>query len=612
MRWQQNSILQPLLLAASLVSVTSAAGRSLRHVGKSDAILNSFHNRAPYASELDERLEQRTTSKDFLFLNNKTSSYAVDGTAIPDVSFDVGESYAGSLPLSSNASDPNQLFWWFFPSENEDAKKEIVIWLNGGPGCSSLEGLLQENGPFIWQYGTYLPVQNTWSWNKLSNIVYIEQPVGTGFSVGTPTATSEEDVARQFLGFWKNFAQLFSLQGYKVYIAGESYAGMYCPYIAAAMVDANDTTYYNLNGVMIYDPVIGYNDIQNTIVATPFVDYWPGLFPFNDSFVADIHNRSDSCGYSDYLSKYLVYPPSGQQPTILPGQDSTGTTYDDCENIYNDIIGAALLVNPCWDIYQVATTCPLLWDVLGFPGTLGYLPDGAQLYFDRDDVKKAIHAPNMTWAECTDVNVFVDGTDTSVPSGLSVLPKVIDATKNVIIGHGALDFVLIANGTLLTIQNMTWGGKLGFQSPPTEPLFVPYHDDPVEASMAGSGILGTAHTERGLTYAAVDLSGHMIPQYAPSVAYRQLEFLLGRVSSLSSTEPFTTDANVTQPTGDLGNGNAPQGYATVNKKNGTSCSISTRTSSAASAIVTSEATARSLPLAASLSAGLALLVTLMI
>lgn len=163
----------------------------------------------------------------------------------------------------------------------------------------------------------------------------------------------------------------------------------------------------------------------------------------------------------------------------------------------------------------------------------------------------------MTWAECSDIDVFVDGIDNSMPSSYSALPQVIDATKNVIIAHGALDFVLIANGTLLTIQNMTWGGKLGFQSRPTEPLFVPIHDDPEESSWAGSGVMGTVHTERGLTYAAVDLSGHMIPQFAPSVAYRQLEFLLGRVSSLSSTEPFTTDADVTQPTGDLGNGNAP-------------------------------------------------------
>ena len=109
------------------------------------------------------------------------------------------------------------------------------------PGCSSLEGLLQENGPFIWQYGTYLPVPNPYTWVNLTNVVWVEQPVGTGFSQGTPTATSEADVAAQFMGFWENFVDTFGLQNRKVFIAGESYAGYYVPYIADAMLNENDT-----------------------------------------------------------------------------------------------------------------------------------------------------------------------------------------------------------------------------------------------------------------------------------------------------------------------------------------------------------------------------------
>lgn len=56
----------------------------------------------------------------------------MNGTGIPDVDFDVGESYAGSLPITEDPDDPNQLFWWFFPSLNPGAEKEILIWLNGG------------------------------------------------------------------------------------------------------------------------------------------------------------------------------------------------------------------------------------------------------------------------------------------------------------------------------------------------------------------------------------------------------------------------------------------------------------------------------------------------
>lgn len=66
--------------------------------------------------------------------------------------FSFGESYAGTLPITpiaSNTTDPNQLWFWFFPSGNPLAQNEIVIWLNGGPGCSSLIGLLQEHGIFL-------------------------------------------------------------------------------------------------------------------------------------------------------------------------------------------------------------------------------------------------------------------------------------------------------------------------------------------------------------------------------------------------------------------------------------------------------------------------------
>lgn len=58
--------------------------------------------------------------------------FAVNGSGLPNVDFDVGESYAGSLPISRDANDTNQLFFWFFPSENQTVAKEITIWLTGG------------------------------------------------------------------------------------------------------------------------------------------------------------------------------------------------------------------------------------------------------------------------------------------------------------------------------------------------------------------------------------------------------------------------------------------------------------------------------------------------
>lgn len=144
--------------------------------------------------------------------NANTTKFAVDGSAIPEVDFDIGESYAGLLPISDNAN-ASELYFWFVPSDNELAGDEILIWLNGGPGCSSLEGFLQENGPFQWQWGTYRPVKNNWAWSNLTNVVWVEQPAGTGFSsVGSDGAPQNEvEVAEQFLGFFKNFVDTFGL-----------------------------------------------------------------------------------------------------------------------------------------------------------------------------------------------------------------------------------------------------------------------------------------------------------------------------------------------------------------------------------------------------------------
>lgn len=93
------------------------------------------------------RERSQLEKRDSRFLNNNTQKFVVDGTKIPDVDFDIGESYAGLLPISQAEDEDRQLYFWFFPSTNPDAGEELVIWFNGGPGCSSLSGLLTENGP---------------------------------------------------------------------------------------------------------------------------------------------------------------------------------------------------------------------------------------------------------------------------------------------------------------------------------------------------------------------------------------------------------------------------------------------------------------------------------
>jgi hypothetical protein len=92
----------------------------------------------------------------------------------------------------------------------------------------------------------------------------------------------------------------------------------------------------------------------------------------------------------------------------------------------------------------------VLWDVLGFPGSFPQAQ--SPIYFDRTDVKKAIHAPlNVTWSECSEGNVFKGG-DKSAPSGLTVLPNVIEKSVRTVVVNGLADYCILAGGTRLAIQ----------------------------------------------------------------------------------------------------------------------------------------------------------------
>jgi len=76
----------------------------------------------------------------------------------------------------------------------------------------------------------------------------VEQPIGTGYTVGRPTAKTEEEIAQDFVSFFKNFQQTFGIKKFNIYVTGESYAGRYVPYISAAMLNAKSTDYFNLKG----------------------------------------------------------------------------------------------------------------------------------------------------------------------------------------------------------------------------------------------------------------------------------------------------------------------------------------------------------------------------
>ena len=98
-------------------------------------------------------------------------------------------------------------------------------------------------------------------------MIWVEQPVGTGFSEGKITAQNEYDVAAQFLGFFQNFLDLFDLHHKKIFIAGESYAGYYVPYIADAMLKKKNKKYYDVESILIYDPSTSTDTVQENSLS---------------------------------------------------------------------------------------------------------------------------------------------------------------------------------------------------------------------------------------------------------------------------------------------------------------------------------------------------------
>jgi len=393
-----------------------------------------FKARAYQVPALERRNNTGGSRASITFSNPEAKNYYVDGATIPDVDFDAGPSYSGLMPISSDPNETRKLFFWFWPSNNASLTEDLIFWTNGGPGCSSMEGFLQENGPISWSWGRAHPTYNPYAWTNLSHVLWVEQPVGTGFSQGTPNITNDNELAEQLVGFFNQFLNVFSeLKGKNLYLTGESYAGYYVPYIANYIYE--NTTYstlpLNLQGIWIADPSTSYDIVQEQIPALDIVRANPNLFALNSTYMTYLESQNEKCGYEGYAEKYLQYPPSGPLP--LPNGTSEYT--DECD-LFTAIFNAALLVNPAFNLYRISDTWPVLWDVLGFPGS--FPNQQSPIYFNRTDVKEAIHAPvDSNWEECSSINVYntSSGYGTNPPSGLSVLPNVIEKSKRTLILH---------------------------------------------------------------------------------------------------------------------------------------------------------------------------------
>ncbi|KAL3186970.1 hypothetical protein MRX96_004773 [Rhipicephalus microplus] len=140
--------------------------------------------------------------------------------------------------LTANKTYNSNLFFWFFPAEEYPEKAPVVLWLQGGPGASSLFGLFVEHGPYLVAKGGVPEFRNT-TWTKRYSMLYIDNPVGAGFSFTQDDngyARNEDDVGRDLHEALQQFFTLFDEYATNdFYATGESYAGKYVPAIAHAI-----------------------------------------------------------------------------------------------------------------------------------------------------------------------------------------------------------------------------------------------------------------------------------------------------------------------------------------------------------------------------------------
>merc|ERR1719295_385427 len=173
--------------------------------------------------------------------------------------------YSGFVQVNKTAN--GSLFYWLIEStaDNVNDKTPLLIWLNGGPGASSLSGLFAENGPFRIEADQKTLTFNNNSWIRYFHMLFVDNPIGTGFSFCNDGqyVVNEDQMGEQFVAMLAGFYECHpDPRSNPLYVTGESYAGRYIPFIAKHIIEAHNNVDIPLAGLAIgngiYDPYIQF------------------------------------------------------------------------------------------------------------------------------------------------------------------------------------------------------------------------------------------------------------------------------------------------------------------------------------------------------------------
>ncbi|KAL5992981.1 Serine carboxypeptidase-like 42 [Asimina triloba] len=438
--------------------------------------------------------------------------------------------YAGYVVVDEEAG--RSLFYYFAEAYRHAHSKPLTLWLNGGPGCSSIGGgAFTELGPFFPRGNGLGLRKNHYSWNKVSNLLFVESPAGVGWSysnrtsdLNTGDARTAEDMYKFLLGWFEKFPKYKSRA---LFLTGESYAGHYIPQLADLLLQHNNNSTdfkFNLRGVAIGNPLLNLDrDISST-----YEFYWShGLI--SDEIRLAIMNK---CDFEDYTFD-----------SPYPGKPNNLSL--ECNNAIgeaNQVVGD--YINP-YDVILDVCYPSIVKQELLLKKYITKISVGVDVcmsierkfYLNLPEVQRALHANRTNlpyeWSMCSDnlLYNYADGNINIVP----ILKRIVQNGIPVWVFSGDQDSVVPLLGSRTVVRELAQ--ELNFQ------VTVPY------ASWFYRGQVGGWVTEYGklLTFATVRGASHMVPYSQPGRALLLFKsFIFGinqRLSYVSSRPSEWTKAN---------------------------------------------------------------------
>eukprot|EP01112_Ceratiomyxa_fruticulosa_P013156 TRINITY_DN367_c0_g1_i1.p1 TRINITY_DN367_c0_g1~~TRINITY_DN367_c0_g1_i1.p1 ORF type:complete len:471 (-),score=96.91 TRINITY_DN367_c0_g1_i1:93-1505(-) len=411
--------------------------------------------------------------------------------------------YSGYVNVNTTIN--KMMFFWFVESQNDPASSPVVLWLNGGPGCSSLLGILTENGPFLVdETGTVLS-PNPYSWNMNANVIYLETPAGVGFSyvekgeyVSGDNSTAKDNY-NFLLGFFQLFPQ-FAKQPF--FIAGESFAGHYVPEVAYEVLMGNGNgngLYLDLQGFMCGNPSFIYSVDSQWYI--PFM-------AFHGFLSQDEYQLANATCQGQFYP-----PPNNQCDTLINKLIDENFALINPYNVEDDCIGSG--PNPtggCFTTQLLAARSKRTLGGFGQTAIPCLSVNGVSVYFNQTSVRQALNVvpQSLSWNACSQVLEYNQFAPTMIPYYLALL----GAGVRGLVYSGDLDSCVPYLGTYECVK------LIGL------PIQTQWHPWIVVDQSNMPQVAGFAITYQGnntstapVTYTTIRGSGHMVPSYKPLQAY---------------------------------------------------------------------------------------------